>query len=236
MNGDFFIIYNSKMNTELGIKAISRPNIPSSNLAYEEIEIEGRDGKLYRDKKFSDDIEINIDFNFKTHENLFNERLRKIKKWLRSDGDRKLIMSDDREYFYKVKIINIGNVERTLKKIGKFNVTFICEPFQYLESGNRFIELPDVLYNKFDISRPIYIFEGNGRVEFMVNGNSVLVDVNNEVKIDTEKMLCFNAAGKIENTYLSGDYEDLFLIEGENKFEIPGDFKVYIMPNWRCKA
>ena len=51
--------------------------------------------------------------------------------------------------------------------------------------------------------------------------------------IDTDKMLTYES-GEMKNTLLTGDYEDLYLLPGENKIEAPKEFEIMVSPNWRC--
>ena len=41
--------------------------------------------------------------------------------------------------------------------------------------------------------------------------------------------------GVINNTTLTGNYEDLYLkANTDNTFEWTGDFRIYVQPMWRC--
>ena len=46
-------------------------------------------------------------------------------------------------------------------------------------------------------------------------------------------MIAYRTDGTMQNTSLTGDYEDLYLIEGENKVSITSGFVLKIIPNWR---
>lgn len=232
----FYILYNNRRNTELEVSIVKRPNIPTSNKRYEEIEIEGRDGKLYRDLNSKEDVEISIEFNFSSKDpNEFHTKTRKIKRWLKSDIDNKLVFSDDIHFYYKVKKVEIDDIERSLKRKGKFTAIFTCEPYQYLLEGIELQEIKKEIYNDYDIAKPIYHIRGNGTFEFMVNDNSMLVDIEGSMIIDTDLRLAYNEFGINKNTKVLGNYEDLYLIEGKNTFEFPSEFTIDIIPNWRCE-
>ena len=63
---------------------------------YRETEILGRNGKVYEDLKTYGDIIIPVEFNFIEYDpNEFNERFRKIKRWVNNIKDEKLKFSDD---------------------------------------------------------------------------------------------------------------------------------------------
>lgn len=230
---NFFIIYNGKMNTEFDVSVRYRPDMPTPAREYETFKVEGRDGELYEDKGTYADIEIAIDFNFKAEPDRWQERFRKIKKWLYGEIDRRLIMSDDREYFYNVKRVQIETAERAIKRIGRFTVIFTCEPYAYTEDGNMIIHLGETLFNEYEKAYPTYYIYGSGEVELTVNNNTVTATVNGKLTIDTKLGLCYNKAQVIENTALSGDYDTLTLQEGLNTFAHTEGFEVDIKPNWR---
>lgn len=102
MRATFHIFYNGESCKDVGLSVISRPTIPVPEREYDTIKVEGRDGELHRDKKTYKDIEIPISFNFvsKTPD-VWAQDLRKVKKWLYSGKDNRLILSDDPEYYYK---------------------------------------------------------------------------------------------------------------------------------------
>ena len=51
--------------------------------------------------------------------------------------------------------------------------------------------------------------------------------------IDTDRMIAYREDGTLQNTSVTGKYEDLYLLEGENDIEITGG-TVKVIPNWRC--
>lgn len=230
---NFFIIYNGQMNKEFNVSVRYRPDMPTPAREYETIKVEGRDGELYEDKGTYEDITISIDFNFSAQPDEWQERFRRIKKWLYRENDRRLIMSDDREYFYNVKRVQIETTERVIKRIGRFTVKFTCEPYAYLAAGNIVMQLEDVLVNQFETACPTYYIYGTGEIELTVNGNTVTAVVDGSLTINTKLGLCYNSGQNIENTALSGDYDDLILQEGTNTFAYTKGFEVRIRPNWR---
>lgn len=230
----YFVIYNGKMNTEFNVSVRYRPSMPTPTREYEIIKIEGRDGQLYGDKGTYEDIVIEIDFNFGAEPDNWNERLRKIKQWLYGEGDRRLILSDDMDYFYNVKMVHISDTERKIRRVGRFTVKYTCEPYAYIKAGLQTMKLENVLVNQWERAEPIYYIYGVGTAKLIVNGNVVSATVDEQLTIDTKLGLCYTAEGNVKNTAISGQYEELKLQEGENNFSINSGFEVYIQPNWRC--
>lgn len=234
MRATFHIFYNSESCKDVGLSVISRPTIPVPEREYDTIKVEGRDGELHRDKKTYKDIEIPISFNFvsKTPD-VWAQDLRKVKKWLYSGKDNRLILSDDPEYYYKVKKAVMSDTERTAKRKGKFEIVFTCESYMYRVDGQDEKEIGEYLYNPYMESQPVYKIYGNGEITLEVNGNQVTAEVTEQLNIDTKLEICYNAANEISNAALTGKYEGLYLQEGDNNFKYTEGFKVVLVPNWR---
>lgn len=229
----YFIIYNDKANIDVNLHVRTRVPKPSPNREYEEIPVPGHE-KLYKDKGYGD-IDISIPFNFASkYQDEWDNDFRRIKKWLHSKGNNKLQFSDDIQYFYRVNKITIDTPERLLKKIGKFNVTFTCEPYCYLSEGLNEIDIASTIDNAYELSKPTYLITGEGLLTMNVNGKKIKANVGQKLIIDTNLGLCFREGGSQSNVALSGKYKDLYLKEGENTFEWSSGFDIKIIPNWRC--
>lgn len=229
----YFILFNGRTSLDVNLKVESRPSKPSPQKRYEEVDVPGRDGLLYRDKGYGD-IEISISFNFisKTPDK-WDKDFRRIKKWLLENKDNTLKFSDDLEVFYKVNKVTIETPERILRRCGKLNVTFTCDPYTYYTNGKEEVILGGKIYNFDLISRPIYRIVGEGLLTLNINGKSIKANVGQELIINTDKGLCYRD-GIINNVALKGNYQDMYLLEGENTFSWTSGFDIYIIPNWRC--
>ena len=228
--GKYFILYNDSTNLDVDLLIIDRPSKPSPEMEYEEVKVPG--GKtLYREKGYKD-IDIPVSFNFLSKKpSDWDDDFRKSKKWLLSKVNSKLKFSDDFGVYYKVNKVTIDAPERVLKVLGKFDVTFTCEPYVYVDSNE--IELSTVLYNDYLVSKPIYRIVGEGYLTLKINNKTIKANIGQELIIDTDKGLCYRD-GIINNVALEGKYEDMYLQECENKFSWTNGFKIYILPNWRC--
>lgn len=229
----YFIEYNDKTCLDVNLQVETRPSKPSPEMEYEEIEVPGKDGVLYREKGYMD-IEIPISFNFISKSiDEWDKDYRRIKKWLLSKGTNKLRFSDDLEVFYKVKKVVIETPERLIRRAAKLAVTFICDPYVYFTDGIDEIELEEILYNDNLVSKPIYRVVGEGLLNLILNDKVIKANVGQELIIDTELGLCYRE-GIINNVALQGRYEDMYLIEGDNTFSWNEGFRIYVTPNWRC--
>lgn len=225
---------NGRKNTNVGVMVANRPSIPAPEYITNEVEIPGRDGKLYEETVNISDITISIPFVFIRDPQRWQDQFREAKRWLLAKQDDKLILGDDAAFFYKVKHTKINESERKVRESGEFTVDFICEGYQYLLDGEDPKEIKDVLYNPYMICHPTYLITGEGRCTIKVNGNTMVAEVGQNVKINTDLMLAYRIDGTIKNTSVTGEYENLYLKEGDNTITASSGFDVKIIPNWRC--
>ena len=66
----------------------------------------------------------------------------------------------------------------------------------------------------------------------MVNGNEMTANVGQNLTIDTDLMMAYRQDGTLQNTAVTGDYEDLYLVPGDNVINITSGFDLKIIPNW----
>lgn len=216
---------------EYGLLPVRRPDIPAPELRVTETEIPGRDGVLTESDGDYAPITISIEFNFMRSPDTWASAFRAAKKWLHGSG--KLELSDDQDYFYRVYYCKIDDCERTSRKIGKFTVEFYCQPYMYQKDGETEVENPISLYNFGAVSHPIYKITGEGMCTLTVNGKSMTANVGQNITIDTDAMLAYREDGTLQNTSVTGDYENLYLAEGENTISVTDEFEFVVIPNWR---
>lgn len=229
MKLSFDIDFNGRTGESLNILPVKRPNIPAPERRYETITIPGRDGDFHIDKKTYEAIEIPIEFNFMIEPEKWGTVYRSAKKWLTGSGE--LTFMDDAKYFYKVSHVKITESERTSLKIGNLTATFYCEPFAYMKEGKREIS-PGTIYNPGYTAHPVYFITGEGNCVITVNGNTFTANVGQNMTIDSDLGIAYRETDMM-NTSVSGDYESLWLEEGENIISVSSGFNVKIVPNWR---
>ena len=215
-----------------GIYPVQRPSIPAPTKRYNKYKIQGRDGELYEDTGYYDDIIIKISFNYIGSTDEWFSNFRKYKKMF--SNAKTIQFNDDNQWFYKVKKIEIGTNARNSKKIGKFDVKFTLDPYCYLISGNESTELIGEFTNLYDVSMPVYRITGNGTCHLIVNGIDCMCSVTNHLIIDTARRVSYKDDGTSQNTCINKDYDMLWLLEGDNTIEITEGFSLEVTPNWRC--
>ena len=225
------IIINDESGFERNIYVVKRPDMPAPVKRYQVEKIPNLDGELYYDEGTFEDLVIDVELNYMCAADEWNEKFRECKKWIL--GAKTLQFSDDLMYFYKVKKVEIDINNRMSKKIGRFNVEFTVDPYCYLTIGNVESTLKMCEFNPYEIAHPIYLIKGEGMCTLSVNGKIMTANVGQNLTIDTERKLAYRADGTLMNTTVTGDYEDLYLVNGNNSIEISTNFELKIIPNWR---
>lgn len=232
----YSIVFNNKSNEELDIEIVKRPVIPIPNRRYKEIPIEGHDGNYYIDEETYEDMIISIEFNFVENDlDNIRSRARNIKNWIEDMRDDKLILSDDPSVFYKVCKAELSEITyQDLYEIQNFTINFTVRAYQYLLNGKKEIQLPTILFNHYDKSKPTYRIVGNGACVLNINNTTVNCTINGQLQINTE----FDKILNSDNTLAVGKtnikkMQDLYLQKGKNIFNWTSGFTIYIVPNWR---
>lgn len=226
--------YNDIAGNDIGALVIRRPNIPAPSPKITQVSIPGRDGDLLIDDGFFDDIEIYVELNFMAPENEWNKKTRQIKSWLLSRrGARRLSFSDTEDTFYKVKNVIVGEIQRTSKRIGAITPAFVCDPYTYFKSGAIPLPLEEVKLNPYNLSKPVYSIEGEKAGVLTVNGHEIKINVGQNLTIDTNLMITYRQDRTLQNTAITGNYEDMYLLPGENTIEITEELNLMVTPNWR---
>lgn len=230
------IVYNGLSNKTLGVEVVKRPIIPIPNKNFNTFNITGQDGNFFEDLETYEDIEIEISFNFVNEVKDIRNKIRKIKKWLENITDNKLILSDNRGRFYKVKKAELNNFSYDdLYEIQNFTIKFTVDPYEYLDEGLEEITLGSELQNDYSVSKPIYRIEGNGECELTVNDNTIKCTVDSGgININTDLGLIY----KNDGTYATNkvkieEFKDLYLLEDNNTFNWTNGFNVYLIPNFK---
>lgn len=227
----YSVVFNGTRCEDYGIRPVTRPDIPIPRKDIELLTIPGKSGILTKNNKRYEPIEIPIEFNFFSRPDEWGLIFRNARRWLSGGGE--LELSDDPDYFYKVYYTEISDSEREMRRIGRFKANFTCDPFSYLKDGTREYDKSEVLHNPYSTAHPVYKITGEGVCHLMVNGKSMRANIGQNLTIDTDRMIAFRKDGTVNNTTVSGDYEDLYLQEGDNQISITSGFSLKVVPNWR---
>lgn len=224
----YSIEFKEKNCLEYRILVVRRPSVPAPEKRYESITVPGRDGALIEMDECYEPITIPIEFNFMTEPDLWAYVFRKAKQWLTGSG--KLVLSDDPDFYYKCINCTITDSERASRKLGRFTAEFFCDPYMYFARGDEPIDSPETLENYYAASHPDYILTGSGGCTITVNGKELQAVVNGTLTINTDLMIAYNQDGVSQNNLITGDYEDLYLLPGNNTIAITGA-KLKVVPH-----
>lgn len=218
-----------------------RPNIPTPEKKYITVAIPGTGD--YRREVGYEDIKININFAMISNLDNFESRRFEVINWLENIKDTKLFFSEDSNYYYNIKAVNISDFENKgyNREITQLSVEFICSPFkEAIENLPLELDISKnntLTYNNREnvkLSPQIHIF-GSGSCQIQVGDILVeLKDVQEEVIVDSRLMECYKGNRSMNN--LMKGYFPYFQL-GENKIgftNISGTFTTMkIYPNKR---
>lgn len=207
-------------------------SIPAPEEEIETYSIPGRDGNLIRKTGKYKDITVSVDFVYKQHPNRIREQFGIAKNWFLSGG-KKLKMSDDQYWFYRIKHVEMAENKMQFVGVAGFKVTFTLYPYRFRHDCENLVQSED-LYNQYNTSFPVYYLTGNGMCVLSVNNNKMAVNVAGKAVIDTEREIAYNDNGRLINAQVSGDYRSLCLTNGDNKVSVTQGFTVQVAPMWRC--
>lgn len=230
----YYFELDETSSLEMDLHVSKRPSFPFPTKNINEYDVPGRDGKLYEDLQTYDDIVINVDVNYICDPTLWHYKFRNAKEWLIKKGIRKLTFSDNSEFYFIVKKIDISENERRVRESGEFTISFTCEAYSYMIAGNQEYDAEDVLYNDCKQTCPKYIIKGEGVCHLVINSHDCLCNVGQNLIIDTYLEICYRENGELQNTSINADYKDLRLIHGQNQISITEGFSLKVIPNWRC--
>lgn len=218
--------YDGKTNEDFFAILYDFPQLSLGQKKYDTHQIPGRYGDLVGQTVSVGNASLTAVFSILS--DTFIQNILELKKWLSGTG--KLKLSDNPNRYYNVLKIDYGDIERDIRKYGRFTVTFTVDPYLYRDDGD--FEYDSIRYNPYDQCAPIYQITGEGKCTLMVNGKTMTAEVGQNLTIDTRLMISYRKDGSMQNTSVTGDYEDLWLSSGESDINITEGFDLKIIPKW----
>lgn len=214
------------------IKVTSLPSISKSKEKISNIPVDGRDGDLTEITGYDSETKtIKGDY--------FGSNIDYLYRWL--DGEGELILSNQRDRFYEVRILSV-ELEEYLKNRYEITIKYKQQPFGYLLSGKETIQLTKstTIYNSGNhSSKPNIKVYGSGNITLSFNNtNVVLKGVSNFIEIDSKQGNCYvtDSNGVITDTN-DKMYSPFPKLEtGKTNISWTGTVnKIEIIPRWCCK-
>lgn len=220
--------YKEKISSDFGLVLYDCAKISEAKRHYDIIAVSGRFGELVSQENYRSNI--TIECYLAVLNGHTTQQVRNLKEWLSGTGN--LQFSDSPETFYKVLKISYVDLERKIRQYGRFTVSFLCKPVEYLLNGKGLYSIEQLELNPYPLSFPIYKIKGNGKCTLNVNGNIMTANVSQNLIIDTDLLQAYKDDGTLQNTSVTGDYESLRLIKGKNSIKISDGFDLKAIPNW----
>lgn len=217
--GELYFNGNKSLNLNLFLE--NYPSIPIANEEYEEVLVEGRNGKLIINKGTYPDKKIPFTFT------ILSPRIEidfvRVYEWLTEIEDDRLIFGRD-DRCYKVKKVIFGDIQKEFRSIGEFDVTFLCEPFlQDIDKTTHEITTSGFKIN-YDGNAPgdtlIKVY-GSGNIQLTINGETMQINnVTDYVEIDSDLLQVRNQDGTSKDDDTLGDF--VLFTKGENVISYTG--------------
>lgn len=217
---EYEIFFNHYYSSYWGLGIAEYPNIPRLNEVVEDIDFEGRNSSLTIKSGTYKDRTISITFRL-LDDDRFWSMIDDFEDWLLNVTDNRLIY-DREDRCFIVKRVIIGDISKEIHKYGELKVEFIVKPFMedLMPSEIIFLENEKIFINQghFPIE-PIITLYGNGNLEIFINDEVTIIEnVENQVTINTEYMLCFDENSNNKLRDMSGTFPRLLV--GENEIKV----------------
>lgn len=169
------LYFNNNSSLDLDLYITDYPEIELNNEVYEEQEIEGKDGSVYNDLGYYKDR--TLPFSFDLRGNNLEERMEKVKTWLRNINDNRLIFNSNK--CRMVKKILMNSFKQTAVNLAELEVSFIVDPFLYdpeettITSTTKNFSIYNNGTQEADTIIKIY---GTGNIQIACNGETMQID------------------------------------------------------------
>lgn len=230
----FYFTLDGEPSFRHKITVAYRPDFPAPEPRYTDTQVPGRDGALTEFDGTYSDIVVDVEMNYITNPQNWHAAWREVKRYLLKGGIRELRFSDDLSFYYKCKKIVLGTNEREFRHTAAFTATFTLAPYEYLTDGKERYPYQVCEFNRYELCKPIYFIAGEGMCTLTVNGNEMTANVGQNLTIDTDLQLAYRTDGTLQNTEVMGNFDELYLLPGENTISVTDGFDLKIQPNWRC--
>lgn len=223
---DYDIEYNGETGKSQGVILAGFPVFEEMKGTYDEYPIPGRVGSLINHSGRRNNIRVNCELLAISDD--VHLLFRRMKKWFGKAG--KLRFTDNTDAYYEVLAIASLGSEREFRRCGRIRVQFVIFPYEFLNSGNE--EYNSITYNPYCVCMPTYIVEGSGTCVITANGRTFTANVPGKLTIDSRRMISYKSDGSSGNTLVNGNYEDLWIEEGDVNLSCTSGFTLKIVPKW----
>ncbi len=215
-------IFKNITSSDMGVYVKNKLAIvPRAEKNVEKINIPGKNGCLFEDKNSYKDIPYSIECNTKK-----NVDINKIKEWLNGSGE--LILSNNKDVFYKAYIFNQLDIETMVRFFKSFQIDFILQPFAFSREKfvKKFIGTVDttmIITDATEKMYPLFKIYGSEEINITINKESVKVNPDQYITLDCEMQEAYKD-NENANSFILGDLSKIYLKPGLNEIYIIGNY------------
>ena len=229
------ITYKGVQSSTHSLLITEVPTIIHSQIRGDTAPIPGKDGDAVSTDTYRGDAQVRVNFALIKETGNYYEAIRGIREWLTGTGT--LVIGDATDSYYEVKKVEINTDERIIVNVGTVEVVFTVYPYEFLNSGDTGISGGGTVANSNSKSCPLYKIVGNGTGTLTVNGNTMdftVATADEGIYIDTRRHMAYNGKSTPENKNgsLTGDYDAIKLVHGNNSIAISSGFTLTTYPKW----
>ncbi|MBC1474900.1 phage tail protein [Listeria grandensis] len=231
----YTVLIDNVACSDYGLCIPERPNIVTAEQDIDTKIIRGRNGSLTIPYAYND-VDHEIPFNFLDDVRDFKQTYRIAKPYFKRGS--KFIMSDDPHVYRKMKKVQFGDADNTIREYGYFDVTFTFDPFEYLTTQTVSINKGSFIQNEGTIySQPYMKIYGTGNITLYINSQVfIFKGLTDFIELDCDAMVAFrtvNGAMLLADNLME-TLEFPVLEEGKNYFDWIGNVtKIEVNPYWR---
>ena len=187
---------------DYNISIAERPLIPTPQLRTDTYKVTGRHGSLTIVDAY-DDMPITIKFNI-LEDIPIKPLVRRAKGFFMDKKE--LSFSDDKDFYYVIKIVNIGDIENEIRQHGEFEVEFWVEPFLYEKTPIVTLIDDGSINNPGTIeANPLITIYGEGDGSFTINDMKIeTIGQIDTITLDCRLGIAYNYKGLNRSKYLRG--------------------------------
>nr|WP_072513823.1 hypothetical protein [Ndongobacter massiliensis] len=240
-----YIEIDGKKSTDFGIHLYNELSFQFGGWDAEEVEVPGRDGALFLNKKRLLPVHKSIKFDVTVpgsahggDGSVLHERAIAIAQWLPIGRWADFRYSMYPGYVWRALVLDPYEIEDTVRKMGRGVVEFIFHPVMYKDGQEKIaITSGTVLKNVGGReAKPLIYIEATGDVVVQNNGKPwlSLKGVSDHITIDSEQMHVWDDLGSAFGK-MSAEIEPAFpvLSMGENQLTFGESVKkLEILPRW----
>ena len=140
----YLMHFDDHSNSDFGVILYDYESYSGAENQRTSTAVAGRQGQVVSEPTYKSNLIIAVTFSvFKA----FKPKIDQLKQWLTGTGT--LLFSDKAECFFKVIAIDWGDIDREIRKYGRFSVQFTCTPYKYRSDGqNEYNQITQNPYNR----------------------------------------------------------------------------------------